>query len=225
MRPDRHGQCRSAGIYSDAQVKGWRAVVEAVHAKGRAVNLFSNYGMSGTGSRIPVPARRRFAGAHRRCRSRRTRTDGARKAEPRGRAQALRPARGYGVVESVPAGAITRGMRFRRRRDPRRQWLSDGTSSMSRAPNRRTEPLWRLDPKTRPASDGDRGRSYRRCGAQPIGLWRVPYASPDSGGWPIPCRSTATFETAQPFEPCLSHFSEPRFERRGRGRGQHQNVP
>src|SRR3954470_9492275 len=34
-----HGNPGTPGIYSDAQIKGWRAVVEAVHAKGGVIFL------------------------------------------------------------------------------------------------------------------------------------------------------------------------------------------
>ncbi len=45
------GNAGTPGIYTEQQIKGWRDVVDAVHAKG-GIDLSSSSGMSG-GCRIP----------------------------------------------------------------------------------------------------------------------------------------------------------------------------
>jgi N-ethylmaleimide reductase len=171
-----HGNPGVPGIYSEAQIKGWREVVDAVHAKGGVIFLqlwhvgrvsHSSFQPGGAlpvaPSAVPISAELKTMTADGKPASYET---------PR----ALETSEIPGVVESFRRAAINAQKagfdgveihgangRLRRSRDPRRQRLSD-RAIFAVAHQFAHRPIWRIDRKSRPASDGDHASRCRNMG-------------------------------------------------------------
>ena len=190
---DRFRQSRRSRHLHRAQIDGWRKVVDAVHAKGGIIFLqLWHVGRVSHSSFQPggALAGRAFGGADSgRVQGDDGRRQGGRRTRRRARWRPKRSRRD----RCLPAGGEERARgRLRRRRDPRRQRLSD-RAVPAVAHQSAHRPIWRLDrePRALPAgSDAgrDRGlgrRPRRRAACRPT-------ASPMAAANPTRCRSTPT---------------------------------
>ena len=214
------------GIYTEAQIAGWREVVDAVHAKGGVIFLQLwhvgrvSHSSFQPGGVLPVaPSAVAIADL-------KTGTaDG--KAVPYETPRALETSEIPGVIDAYRQAAKNAlESRLRRRRDPRRQRLPDrAVPAVAHQSAHRS--IWRLHREPHALPDGSDARPWSRSGARTASACGCrPMASPMVSGEPDPMPLyTHVVEQLNPLGLAYLHFIEPRSSGAGRAEVNHQNVP